>query len=180
MRMHVTRLLIGVLGAALLCAAPSAQAPVSEMDAHIAAARAAAGLDYRATFVNLCFAGANPGLANPAVARAGGAAPTGGRAAGGRGAGATPDRATWYASPYKVFDNFYWLGTRQHSSWALRTSEGLIIIDTNFAWATQPEIIDGLKTLGLDPRQIKYVVISHAHGDHDQGAAELQKQFGAK
>src|SRR5512138_2412157 len=102
MRMHVTRVLIGVFGAA-----PSAQAPVSEMDAHIAAARQAAGLDYRATFVNLCFAGANPGLANPAVARAGGAAPPNGRAAGGRGAGgrgaaATPDRATWYASPYKV------------------------------------------------------------------------------
>ncbi len=75
---------------------------------------------------------------------------------------------------------FYWLGTRQHSSWALRTSEGLVIIDTNFAWATEPEIINGLTTLGLDPRQIKYVVISHAHGDHDQGAAELQKRFGAK
>ena len=93
---------------------------------------------------------------------------------------ATPDRAGWYASPYKVFDNLYWLGTRQHSSWALRTSEGIIIIDTNFAWATQPEIIDGLTTLGLDPRDIKYVIISHAHGDHDQGAAELQSRYGAK
>ena len=89
------------------------------------------------------------------------------------------DRA-WYASPYKVFDNLYWLGTRQHSSWALRTSEGIIIIDTNFAWATQPEIIDGLTTLRLDPRDIKYVIISHAHGDHDQGAAELQRRYGAK
>ena len=113
--------------------------------------------------------------------QSGGRARAAGRgAAGGRGPAATPDRATWYASPYKVFDNFYWLGTRQHSSWALRTSDGLIIIDTNFAWATEPEIIDGLTTLGLDPRQIKYVVISHAHGDHDQGAAELQKRFGAK
>jgi metallo-beta-lactamase class B len=79
-----------------------------------------------------------------------------------------------------VFDNLYWLGTRQHSSWALRTSDGIIIIDTNFAWATQPAIIDGLTTLGLDPRDIKYVIISHAHGDHDQGAAELQSRFGAQ
>ena len=181
--MRLTRMLLGVFAAVLAGLALSAQAPVTEMDAHIAAAKAAAGLDYRATFVNLCLPGANPALANPAAGRAGGAGAAGERGArggGGRGAGATPDRATWYASPYKVFDNFYWLGTRQHSSWALRTSEGLIIIDTNFAWATQPEIIDGLKTLGLDPRQIKYVVISHAHGDHDQGAAELQKQFGAK
>ena len=92
----------------------------------------------------------------------------------------TPDRANWYAPPFKVFDNLYWLGTRQHSSWALQTSAGIIIIDTNFAWATEPEIIDGLTKLGLKPRDIKYVIISHAHGDHDQGAAELQKRYGAQ
>jgi metallo-beta-lactamase class B len=190
MCMHAKQILIGVFGAALVGTTLSAQAPASEIDTHVNAARAAAGLDYRATFVNLCFSGANPGRGTAAGARAAGAAPPGGAARGvpaagaaaGRGGAtpATPDRANWYASPYKVFDNLYWLGTRQHSSWALRTSEGLIIIDTNFAWATEPEIINGLTTLGLDPRQIKYVVISHAHGDHDQGAAELQKRFGAK
>jgi metallo-beta-lactamase class B len=179
--MDMKRIVTAASGAFLVATSLWAQAPAGEIDAHINAAKTAAGLDYRATFVNLCFPGANPGLANPAVARAGGAAPAPARGqAAGRGAAATPDRATWYASPYKVFDNLYWLGTRQHSSWALRTDAGLIIIDTNFAWATEPEIIAGLTTLGLDPRQIKYVVISHAHGDHDQGAAELQKRYGAK
>ncbi len=193
--MQVIRTLIALVAVSAigLAGALSAQAPVGQMDTHLNAARAAAGQDYRATFVNLCFTGGGPaaaarggGAAAPAGGRAtapaaaGPAAPAGGRAAGGRGAGGTPDRATWYASPYKVFDNLYWLGTRQHSSWALRTSDGLVIIDTNFAWATQPEIVDGLTTLGLDPRDIKYVIISHAHGDHDQGAAELQKRFGAK
>jgi metallo-beta-lactamase class B len=122
--------------------------------------------------VNLCLPSAPPGGGRGAR----------GRGAAGRGGGApaTPDRAGWYASPYRVFDNLYWLGTRQHSSWALRTSEGIIIIDTNFAWATEPEIIDGLTTLGLNPRDIKYVIISHAHGDHDQGAAELQRRYGAR
>jgi metallo-beta-lactamase class B len=163
---------IGTLWALLLSTAPAAQAPTNEVDAHVAAARAAAGQDFRATFVNLCLPSAPPGGGR------GGA----GRGAAGRGGGApaTPDRAGWYASPYRVFDNLYWLGTRQHSSWALRTSEGIIIIDTNFAWATEPEIIDGLTKLGLNPRDIKYVIISHAHGDHDQGAAELQRRFGAK
>jgi metallo-beta-lactamase class B len=80
----------------------------------------------------------------------------------------------------KVFDNLYWLGTRQHSSWALQTSAGIVIIDTNFAWATRPEIIDGLTRLGLNPNDIKYVIISHAHGDHDQGAAELQERYSAQ
>jgi metallo-beta-lactamase class B len=145
-----------------------AQTPSSQIDAHIAAARAAAGQDYRATFVNLCL---------PSAPRGGGPGPAGRGAAA---APSTPDRATWYAPPFKVFDNLYWLGTRQHSSWALQTSAGIIIIDTNFAWATGPEIIEGITTLGLNPSDIKYVVISHAHGDHDQGAAELQKRYGAQ
>ena len=166
--MRHTAFVISSLWAMVLTTTVLAQAPpVSEIDAHIAAARAAAGQDYRATFVNLCLPSA------PQAGRAGGrgAAPA---------APQTPDRANWYAPPFKVFDNFYWLGTRQHSSWALQTSAGIIIIDTNFAWATEPEIIDGLTKLGLNPRDIKYVIISHAHGDHDQGAAELQKRFGAQ
>jgi metallo-beta-lactamase class B len=157
------------LAAVLLAGTAVAQAPPSPIEAHIQAARAAAGQEYRNTFINLCL---------PATPRGGGGAGRG--AAGGGGAPQTPDRANWYAPPFKVFDNLYWLGTRQHSSWALQTSAGIIIIDTNFAWATEPEIIDGLTKLGLNPRDIKYVVISHAHGDHDQGAAELQKRFGAQ
>ena len=175
----------------LLGGALAAQPSQGDVDARIAAARSAAGMDFRNTFLNLCLpsggggarqgagapaAGANP----PAVARGAARGGTGAQAPARGGPAPPPDRANWYAPPFKIFDNFYWLGTRQHSSWALQTSEGLIIIDTNFDWATQPEIIDGLTKLGLNPRDIKYVVISHAHGDHDQGAAELQKRFGAK
>jgi metallo-beta-lactamase class B len=175
--MKLARLFEASLLAALLSAVVSAQAPQSEIDAHVAAARAAAGLDFRNTLLNLCPIGA------PAAARGAGAGPTAGGQARGRGPGGppgAPDRGIWYAPPLKVFDNLYWLGTRQHSSWALQTSAGIILLDTNFAWATEPEIIQGLTTLGLDPRDVKYVIISHAHGDHDQGAAELQKRFGAK
>jgi metallo-beta-lactamase class B len=151
----------------ILCTTALAQTP-GDIDSHIAIAKTAAGQEFRGTFVNLCL---------PA------GAPAGARGAGARGAGgapATPDRAGWYAAPYKVFDNLYWLGTRQHSSWALTTSEGIIVIDTNFSWAIEPEIVEGLTKLRLNPRDIKYVIISHAHGDHDQGAALLQSRYGAK
>ena len=204
--MKCTWILSGSLSVLVLGTTAMAQVPASEIDTHIATAKAAAREDYRGTFVNLCLPGGAPGGRGAAPRGGGGdaarggaaaaprggggaparggaeAAPRGGAGTAARGAGtpATPDRANWYASPYKVFDNFYWLGTRQHSSWALRTSAGLIIIDTNFAWATEPEIIDGLVKLNLDPKDIKYVIISHAHGDHDQGAAELQRRYGAK
>src|SRR5689334_7672168 len=162
--------LFGIAGILLLvmCVAGFAQTP-AEIDSHISAAKAAAGLDFRGTFVNLCL----PGGAAPGGARGGA-----GRAA--AGTPATPEKAGWYASPYKAFDNLYWLGTRQHSSWALRTSGGIILIDTNFSWAIEPEIVEGFTKLGLNPRDIKYVIISHAHGDHDQGAALLQSRYGAK
>jgi metallo-beta-lactamase class B len=158
---------VPALVALQLATAAPAQTPSGAIDDHIAAARAAAGQDYRNTFINLCL---------PSAPSGGGAAGRGASAAAPR----TPDRANWYAPPFKVFDNLYWLGTRQHSSWALQTGGGIIIIDTNFAWATEPEIIEGLNTLGLNPGDIKYVIISHAHGDHDQGAAELQKRYGAQ
>lgn len=159
----------------VMCTAGFSQTP-GEIDSHIATAKAAAGLDFRGTFVNLCLSGAASGGARGGGGR--GAAGAAGRGA--AAAPATPDRAGWYASPYKVFDNLYWLGTRQHSSWALRTSGGIILIDTNFSWAIEPEIVEGFGKLGLNPRDIKYVIISHAHGDHDQGAALLQSRFDAK
>ncbi|WP_091741539.1 MBL fold metallo-hydrolase [Phenylobacterium immobile] len=93
---------------------------------------------------------------------------------------AIPARETWYAEPYKVFDNLYWVGTKVHSSWALTTSEGIILIDTLWHYANEDEIVAGLKTLGLDPAQVKFVIITHAHGDHDEGARMLQQRYGTK
>ena len=133
----------------------------------VGAAKRAAGLDYQGTFARICVAPDNLNAApRPAPAAAG--------------PRTVPDRATWYAAPYKVFDDLYFVGTQVHSSWALTTADGIVIIDTLFDYASEPEIVDGLTALGLDPRNIKYVLISHAHGDHDQGAALLQSRYGAK
>ena len=161
------RLRLSILGVVLAAGlAVQAQTPApATPDALVVAAKRAAGTDYAGTFVRICVA-----PENLAAGAARGAGP---------GARAVPDRAQWYAPPYKVFDNLYFVGTKIHSAWALTTSDGIVIIDTLFDYAIEPEIIDGLSTLGLDPRTIKYVLISHAHGDHDQGAALLQRR-GAK
>jgi metallo-beta-lactamase class B len=148
-------------------------APVTP-DSLVVAAKRAAGVDYAGTFMRLCVA-----PDNVAAGRAGGAGGGGARGAASA-APAVPDRATWYAPPYKVFDNLYFIGTKIHSSWALTTSQGIIVIDTLYDYAIEPEIVDGLTKLHLNPRDIKYVLISHAHGDHDQGAALLQSRYGAK
>jgi len=77
-------------------------------------------------------------------------------------------------------DNVFFVGTKEHNSWAIKTSEGIILLDTMYNYAAETEIIGGLKKLGLDPATIKYVIVSHGHGDHDEGAKMLQDRYGAR
>ena len=93
--------------------------------------------------------------------------------------GVIPTRATWHAEPAKIFDNLYFIGTKVHSAWALKGSDGIIVIDTLFNYAIEDEMVNGLKKLHLDPARVKYVIISHAHGDHDEGAHLFQERYGA-
>ncbi len=159
-----------LLVAATLLATATSRAHAAEPatpEGLVVAAKRAAGQDYAGTFIRICIAPDNLNAGGPRPA-----APPGARA--------VPDRATWYTPPYKVFDNLYFVGTQIHSSWALITSQGIILIDTLFDYAVEPEIVEGLTKLKLDPRTIKYVLLSHAHGDHDQGVALLQSRYGAK
>jgi metallo-beta-lactamase class B len=88
-----------------------------------------------------------------------------------------PPRESWYAEPAKVFDNFYFVGGKIHSSWALTTKDGIILLDTIYPYNSEELILGGMKKLGLDPKDIKYVLISHAHNDHIGGAEMLQNRF---
>jgi metallo-beta-lactamase class B len=101
--------------------------------------------------------------------------PSGGR--GGGAAGSPPARATWYAEPAKVADNLYFLGTKVHHSWALVGSDGIIVFEALFEYAAPDEIGEGFRTLRLDTSKVKYIVLSHAHGDHDGGARFVQDIF---
>jgi metallo-beta-lactamase class B len=83
-------------------------------------------------------------------------------------------REKWYAPPAKVFDNLYYIGTRTESTWALTTSEGIILINTNFDWVT-PELLDELKTFRLDPANIKYAIIVRSHSDQAWGINALKR-----
>ena len=91
-----------------------------------------------------------------------------------------PDRSRWAREPMKVFDNLYYVGEREYSTWAVTTSAGIIIIDPIFDYSVEEQVVGGLKKLKLDPAQIKYVVVSHAHRDHAGGAWYLQERFGAR
>jgi metallo-beta-lactamase class B len=80
----------------------------------------------------------------------------------------------------KVFDNLYFVGQTEYSAWAVTTSEGIILIDTIYDYSVEAEVVDGLRTLGLDPATIRYAIVSHGHGDHSGGAKLLQDRFGTR
>ena len=140
-----------------------------EIQAAIESAKTAAGFEFLGTLVRTCLLPQSGGedtrdnvpsyVTNPASA---------------------PARDTWYAEPAKVFDNLYFVGGKLHSSWALTTKEGIILIDTIYPYNSEELIIGGMRKLGLDPKNIKYVLISHAHTDHIGGAEMLQVRYGAR
>jgi metallo-beta-lactamase class B len=135
----------------------------------VAAAKAAAGQQPSALllFSRLCVP--PPPIRAPQAAQPAAAQPQ-----------APPARAQWYAEPVKVFDNLYFLGQTEYTAWAVVTSGGIIVIDPLFEYSVEEEVVNGLTKLGLDPKQIRYVLVSHAHRDHVAGARYLQERFGAR
>jgi metallo-beta-lactamase class B len=156
---------------ALLLAAGSVGAQSPAVEEHIAAARAVAG-EHAGMVERLC-------PRNDAPAGARGQPPGRGRAGGAGGPGGAP-AADWRREPARVFDNLYFVGMTEFSTWAVTTSEGIIVIDPVFDYSVEEAVVGGLRKLGLDPADIRYVVVSHGHGDHAGGARFLQDSFGAR
>ena len=137
----------GGSGAATLVAAAAiahASAAPADVDRHIAAAREAAGAEHAGMVDRLCPKSTPPvpGTAAPANA----AAPP------------DPPRERWHAEPQKVFDNLYFVGMTEFASWAVTTTDGIIVIDPLFDYSVEDEVVGGLRKLGLDPADIRYVL----------------------
>jgi metallo-beta-lactamase class B len=142
--------------AGMVIIASAQTAPVT-VDGLISSAKVAAGTDWSGTFTRLC-------IPPPAVTTS---APTAARSG-------PPPRETWHAEPAKVADNLYFVGEKAHHSWAIVGSQGIILIEALYDYMVADEVAGGLRKLGLDMGKVKYAVMSHAHGDHDGGAAFLQ------
>jgi metallo-beta-lactamase class B len=181
------RVLLGVVVAA--CAAAAAPSPADaqgrgrgnrpavyptdqqmaqskEAQRHLAAARALAKSDLMKEFENACSA---MGPQRPALVRQQ------------RG---LPPAEKYVVEPTRIFDNLWFLGLSDQGAFAVTTSDGIILIDTlNNTEEARDVLVPSLKKAGLDPAQIKYIVLSHGHPgqtDHTGGASYLQRTYGAK
>ncbi len=92
-----------------------------------------------------------------------------------------PPMKDYTVEPTKIFDNVWFLGLASQGAFVVTTSQGLILIDTlNSTEEARDILVPSMQKVGLDPAQIKYIVLSHGHPgqtDHTGGANYLQRTY---
>jgi len=141
-----------VLACALPLGAGAQTAADAEIARHIENARELAGADVTAPFEFFCV----PGNARP------------------------NSREAPALQPVRLFDNLYVLGNSETVVHAITTSGGIVLIDSGFADEVETLVVPGLVELGLDPADVKIVLLGHGHADHYGGASYFQSRYGAR
>lgn len=78
--------------------------------------------------------------------------------------------------PYKAFDNVYYVGICWVSAWLITSPNGHVLIDTLYG-PYSARLLDNIRRLGFDPKDIKQVLITHGHFDHAGGAVALKAKL---
>ena len=81
--------------------------------------------------------------------------------------------------PFRIAGNLYYIGSRGLASYLVTTPEGHILINSNLEKSV-PMLRASIEKLGFKYSDVKIVLISHAHWDHNAGSALIQKETGAK
>src|SRR5271170_5895590 len=89
-----------------------------------------------------------------------------------------PDWTTPIA-PFRIAGNIYYVGSRDLASYLIVTPAGDILINSSLE-SSVPLIRHSVEQLGFRFQDIKILLISHAHWDHDAGSAAIQQQTGAR
>jgi metallo-beta-lactamase class B len=92
-----------------------------------------------------------------------------------------PGPADWRESfpAHRVIGNVYYIGSRGLASYLITTPAGHILINSNLTTSV-PLIRESIEKLGFHFSDLRILLISHAHFDHDAGSAEVKKLTGAK
>lgn len=89
-----------------------------------------------------------------------------------------PDWTTPIA-PFRIAGDLYYVGSRDLASYLIVTAEGDILINSSLE--SSPALIQkSVEQLGFKFRDIRILLISHSHSDHDAGSAEVKRLTGAK
>src|SRR5688500_6521429 len=82
--------------------------------------------------------------------------------------------------PFAIFDNLYYIGSNDVAAFVVKTSAGLIMIDSLYDDRLTDHVVRAIQQLGLNPKDVKYVIATHGHRDHFGGAKAIQALSGAR
>jgi metallo-beta-lactamase class B len=91
----------------------------------------------------------------------------------------TPEDQSTAFPPHKIIGNIYYVGTRTLTSFLIATPQGAILLNTTYE-RNVPVIQQSVEQLGFYFSDIKIVLGSHAHGDHQEGDALVKQLTGAQ
>ena len=91
----------------------------------------------------------------------------------------TPEDQTTQFPPHKIIGNIYYVGTRTLSSFLITTPQGNILINSTYE-RNVPTIEKSVQQLGFKFSDIKILLGTHAHGDHQEGDAAVKQLTGAQ
>jgi metallo-beta-lactamase class B len=80
---------------------------------------------------------------------------------------------------FKIAGNLYYVGTADLAAYLVATPQGNILINGNFK-DDVPAIRKSIEGLGFKYSDTKIILISHAHGDHDEGVGLIKSETGAR
>jgi metallo-beta-lactamase class B len=82
-------------------------------------------------------------------------------------------------TPFRIADGLYYVGSKDLASYLVVTTQGDILINSSLT--SSPALIrQSVEQLGFKFTDIRILLISHSHSDHDAGSAEVIKTTGAR
>src|SRR5688500_8316173 len=81
--------------------------------------------------------------------------------------------------PFRIASNVYYVGSKGLASYLVTTPQGHILINSNLVEGV-PLIRASVEQLGFKFTDIRILLISHAHWDHNAGSAAIRTLTGAK
>ncbi|HEY0430496.1 MAG TPA: MBL fold metallo-hydrolase, partial [Pyrinomonadaceae bacterium] len=81
--------------------------------------------------------------------------------------------------PFKIADNLYYVGSKGLASYLITTPQGHILINSDLEESV-PLLRSSVEKLGFKFSDVKILLISHAHWDHNAGSAAIKRLTGAK
>ena len=84
-----------------------------------------------------------------------------------------------YMEPFRIFGNLYFVGSTHVCTHIIDTGDGLVMLDSGYPQCLYM-ITEAMHKVGLNPKDLKYILHSHGHYDHIGGTRALIEMYGVK